>query len=213
MTKPIKGPPQVVQLFPKKAGHAVPSGRSEPLEQLIHGSLKLRKLEEAIGRPSFDLLVKIEGEKKSLFILHRFVQYYDDFASACDFFLYAMACGRYLSKLDPGGKYVETFPIRIDSQETRRERGKYFTATRRIGHYFHGLKLGAEQAKLFIEEVSPLVLPLFIGKSYNESLMLKERFIKDTVEKYGFDQFIEALRAAAKNKSVNLQTEVSLLIR
>jgi len=161
-----------------------------------------------IGRPALDQLIGMEGEPKGLFILHRFVQYNDDFKNAADFFLYSFACGRYLSKQEPGGKFVEAFPVKIDSRETIRERSKYFNATRRIGRYFHELKLGAEEAKSFVEEVSPFVFPMFMGRDYNESLMLRDSFIKDMIDKFGFGRFLAVLRIAVKNKPDNLQKEI-----
>ncbi len=211
MSRVKPGIPVVVSLPPKGASHQT-GKRYLSIGRLIEGAQKLRVVAQRIGLQSFNELIRLAGAEKGYEIIHRFVQYHDDFASAAELFLFFFASQRFLMKNDGRGKLVEVYPVRVDSPASQIERHKYLKAVRGMAGAFGKLDLSAEEARSLVEQAGPFVFPPFAKVPFNAMNMLSDLFVGKLVGRYGLEKFIEALRTAYKNRPADLEAEVSRLI-
>ena len=106
------------------------------------------------------------------------------------------------------GKDSEIFPDRTGRPELQKKWHDHLTAVRQIGRDFAYLGLSAEEARSFIEQVSPRFFPLLVGEPFRASEMLKVETVKDLIKAYGFVKFTNLLASAAINKPINLEEEL-----
>jgi len=216
MTRVNRNNPVVVSLPPGGAGQQ--TGKNYlSIGQLIEKSQKLRVVAHNLKLQSFNDIIQLAGAEISHQIFRLFVAYHDDFSSVADLSIFFFASKRFLlkevKKEDKKGKLTEIYPVKVDSPEAQCERDKYLKAVRGMARAFAKLELSADESQSFVEQVGPVIFPLFVKKPSDAEKMLSVSFGIDLKDKSGLEKLFIALKAASKNQPDHLEAEVARLLR